>query len=110
MEDRNLYGKAVGLDQRGRHKSFGSAVDAAFKDLVTERNDFFDSLADRWAELFPGVPAVPGRYDGGIIFLYVRSAPILFSLRPKLRAMARRLAALPGAPKRVDLRLEIHSR
>ena len=84
MEDRNLYGKAVGLDQRGRHRSFGSAVDAAFKDLVTER--------------------------GGIIFLYVRSAPILFSLRPKLRAMARRLAALPGAPKRVDLRLEIHSR
>ena len=53
---------------------------------------------------------MPGRYDGGIIFLYVRSAPILFSLRPKLRAMARRLAALPCAPKRVDLRLEIHSR
>ena len=70
MEDRNLYGKAVGLDQRGRHRSFGSAVDAAFKDLATERNDFFDSLADRWAALFPGVPAVPGRYDGGIIFLY----------------------------------------
>ena len=78
--------------------------------IVAGNNDFFDSLADRWAELFPGVPAVPGRYEGGIIFLYVRSAPILFSLRPKLRAMARRLAALPGAPKRVDLRLEIHSR
>ena len=97
-------------ERRGRHKTFSSAVSAAVEDILRERNDFFDSLADRWAELFPGVPAVPGRYDGGIIFLYVRSAPILFSLRPKLRAMARRLAALPGAPKRVDLRLEIHSR
>ena len=88
----------------------GSLTDRFRVYLATERNDFFDSLADRWAALFPGVPAVPGRYEGGIIFLYVRSAPILFSLRPKLRAMARRLAALPGAPKRVDLRLELHSR
>ena len=110
MEDRNLYGKAVGVDQRGRYASFGSAVDAALKDLVTERNAFFDTLVERWTELFPGVPAVPGRYEGGLVFLYVRSAPLLFSLRPKLRAMERRLAALEGAPKRVSLRLEIHSR
>ena len=110
MEDRNLYGRAVGIDKRGRHASFGSAVDAAFKDLVTERNAFFDTVTDRWEELFPGVPAVPGRYEGGLIFLYVRSAPLLFSLRPKLRSMELRLAALEGAPKRVSLRLEIHSR
>ena len=45
--------------------------------------------------------------DGAIVINSPREAS---SLRPKLRAMARRLAALPGAPKRVDLRLEIHSR
>ncbi len=94
-------------NERGRHGSFGSAVDAAIKDLAVERNDFFDSLADRWAALFPKSPARPGRYEDGRIFLYVRSAPALFSFRPKLPAVKRRLAELPGAPKRIDLILEI---
>ena len=95
-------------DKRGRHATVSSALDAAFKDLTTERSAFFDSLADRWAVLFPDLPARPGRYEAGKIFVYVRNASTAFLVRPRLRAVAAKLAALPGAPKRIDLRLEQH--
>ncbi len=108
LDDTNLYGKATGLNLRGRHKTIDSAFDAALKDLLTEKNAFFDSLVDRWKALFPTLPAWPGRYEDGKIFVYVRTAPTLFMMRPKLKKIASTLAALPGAPKKVDLRLEIH--
>ena len=101
--------KPIAPDQRGRHATLSSALDAAFKDLVTERNPFFDSLADNWKRLFPSLPAVPGRFEDGKIFIYVRNAATSFAVRPRLRSMAARLARLPGAPRRIDLRLEIHA-
>lgn len=94
-------------EKRGRHKSFASALDAVVNDLSTERNDFFDSLADRWPALFPNLAAKPGRYADGKIFLRVKSAPALFAMRPRLPSVKRALLALPGAPKRLDLVLEI---
>ena len=96
--------------KRGRHATFSAAVSAAFRELVTERNDFFDSLADLWPKLFPDCLARPGRYEDGKIFLYVRSAPALYSMRPRLPKIRQTLAALPGAPRRIELRLEIHAR
>ena len=93
--------------ERGRHTTFASALDAALADLATERNEFFDSLADVWPTLFPGLPARPGRYEGGAIYLYVPNAPTNFVVRPKLAAIKRKLAELPGAPKKIDLKLEI---
>ena len=109
MDDNNLYGRAYGLKERGRHKTVASAFDAAFKDLMTEKNPFFDSLCDNWKALYPALPAKPGRYEDGKIFIYVRNAPLSFVVRPQLRAIAARLAQLPGAPKKIDLKLEIHS-
>ena len=108
MDDRNLYGTAVGLNERGRHKTISSAFDAAFRDLTTERNPFFDSLADNWQTLFPDLPARPGRYEDGKIFVYVKNAPTAFLVRPRLRQIAAKLATLPGAPRKIDLRLEQH--
>ncbi|MBR1920936.1 MAG: DUF721 domain-containing protein [Kiritimatiellae bacterium] len=109
MDDRNLYGRAFGADKRGRHKSFSSALDAALADMVVERNAFFDTLADNWRRIFPNQPARPGRYEDGKIFLYVNNAPTLFLMRPRLPMIRRRLAELPGAPKRIELRLEAHA-
>ena len=109
LDDRNLYGEAVGLDARGRHATVASAFDAALKDLLTEKNAFFDSLVDNWKALFPTLPARPGRYEDGKIFVYVKNAPASYVVRPQLRAIAARLALLPGAPKKIDLKLEIHS-
>lgn len=94
--------------QRGRHKRFADAVMASLAALSEEKDPFFDTLADSWDALFPGLAARPGRIADGKIVLYVRSAPALFAMRPKLAAVKRRLATLPGAPKRIGLLLEIH--
>ena len=110
FDDNNLYGRTVGLNERGRHKTTASAVEAALKDLLTEKNDFFDSLCDNWKALFPDLPAKPGRYADGTIFIYVKNAPTSFVVRPKLRTIKAKLGALAGAPKKIDLKLEIHAR
>jgi len=98
----------IAPEQRGRHKTVASAFDAAFKALTTEKNEFFDSLVDNWRRLFPDLPARPGRYEDGKIFVYVKNAPTAFVVRPKLRLVAAKLAKLPGAPEKIDLRLEQH--
>ncbi len=108
MFENGVNWQPIDPDKRGRHKTTTSAFDAALKDLLTEHNPFFDSLADNWKRLFPDVPARPGRYEDGKIFIYVSNAPTAFLVRPKLRKIAARLATLPGAPKRIDLRLEQH--
>jgi hypothetical protein len=98
----------VDPEKRGRHKTAASAFDAAFKELTAEKNAFFDSLVDRWKTLFPTLPARPGRAEGGRIYIYVKSAPASYMVRPRLREIASRLSSLPGAPAKIDLRLEIH--
>ena len=105
----NVWGHATGLDQRGRHKTLSSALDAALKDLMTERNEFYSTLVDNFRRLFPDSPARPGRYQDGRIYLYVSDSPTFFLLFPRLKAMAAKLRELPGAPRRIDLRLEIHA-
>lgn len=107
-DDRNLYGVAIDPDKRGRYKTTADAFKAAFADLTTEKNVFYDSLVDNWRRLFPTIPARPGRYQDGKIYIYVRTAPTSFVVRPKLKQIAAKLATLPGAPRKIDLRLEIH--
>lgn len=92
---------------RGKYAKFADALAASVAGLSSERDAFFDSLADRWKTLFPALAARPGRVADGKIVLYVRSAPALFSVRGKLPAVKKVLASLPGAPKRIDLLLEI---
>lgn len=109
MEDTNLYGRATGLRERGRHATFQSALDAVFAKLTRETNPFYDRICAEWPTLFPDLAVRPGRFEGGIIFLYVRSAAALFAMRPKLRQIKSRLLALPGAPKKLEMRLEAHA-
>ena len=100
--------KPISPELRGRHKTAASAFEAAFRALSVERNDFFDSLVDNWKALFPDLPARPGRAENGRIYVYVRNAPTSYVVRPRLREIAAKLATLPGAPEKIDLRLEIH--
>lgn len=109
-DDNNLYGTATGVEERGRHASFGMALDAALKDLITEKNDFFDLMTAKWETLFPNLPVRPGRYEGGVIFLYVRSAPMLFAMRSKLTMIKAKLKELPGAPAKLTVKLEARAR
>ena len=108
-EDRNVWGRAIDPDKRGRHQTFASAVAASLAALKVERNAFFDEVCRSWPRLFPDQPARPGAWHDGWIVLYVSKSTTLYLMRPRLAMIRRRLAALPGAPRTVKIRLEIHS-
>lgn len=93
--------------KRGKHSSFASAIVASLNELSYIPDSFFDTLCDRWLEIFPMLAARPGRREGNKLFLYVKSAPVLFSIRSSLPAIRRTLAAITGAPKRLEVYLEI---
>lgn len=92
----------------------GSVFDEVLNDLLVEKSVFFDSVCAQWKTLFPDLPAYPGRYSDGHLFLYVRTSGQLFAIRPKLSKIKTALlpicAASPDAPKRLSVHLEIHSR
>ena len=96
-------------ESRGRFRSFSDAVQFSFKSLYLERNPFFAQIADRWKSLFPDLRARPLRFENGTLFLAVRNAPAAFIVRPKLAAVRRIVAALPGAPAKFSIKLEIHA-
>lgn len=101
--------KPLDPQSRGRHTTFASALDAAVADMLTEKSPFFDALPDIWPTLFHGIAAKPGRYEDGAIVLYVKNSASLYIVRMKLAQIRAKLAALPGAPKDIALRLEVHS-
>ena len=107
-EFENVWGRAYAVDRRGRHKTFASAVAASLRSLTTERNPFFDTVCLNWRRLFPEQPCRPGAWHDGCIVLYVNKSTTLYLMRPRLNMIRRKLAELPGAPSRVNLRLEIH--
>ena len=49
-----------------------------------------------------------GESCDGRLFLYVRTSGQIFGMRPKLPKIKKTLAALPTAPKRFTVHLEIH--
>ena len=101
------------VETRGPAPTVGTLMDGILGDLLAEKSVFFDSVCAQWNTLFPDIPARPGRYQDGHLFLYVRTAGQLFALRPKLPKIKKALlplrAADPNAPKRFTLHLEIHS-
>ena len=86
----------------------GLLLGTLVQELTHVHEPFFDTVCDHWPRLFPGFPAKPGRYQDGRLFLYVRTSGQVFSLRAKLPKVKRALTALPGAPKRFSVHLEIH--
>ena len=107
-EFENVWGRAIDPDKRGRHKTFASAVAKSLLNLRVERNPFFDTVCLNWKKLFPDQPCRPGAWHDGWIVLYVNKSTTLYLMRPRLPMLKRKLATLPGAPKVIRLRLEIH--
>ena len=92
----------------------GEFMDSLVADLVRDRSPFFDEIVETWKTLFPDISAKPGKWVSGAtpkspgkLFLEVGSAPALFSMRPKLPAIKRKLATLASAPERFSVHLEI---
>lgn len=97
----------ISPEKRGKYPDFPTAVDAVSKELLAERDSFFDNVASIWNGLFPDIPARPGKFEDGILFLYVNNAATNFMVRPMLPAIRKKIEALPGAPKKINMRLEI---
>lgn len=112
LADRIIPGLPIdadALETRVPANPVGSMFNHLLEDLLVEANPFFDAVCEQWPALFPESPARPGRWQNGRLFLYVHSAGQLFALRTKLPAYKRALAALPAAPKRFTVHLEIHA-
>ena len=86
----------------------GKLMDDLLASMLVEKSPFFDQVCEKWMELFPDCVAKPGRWQDGRLFLYVRTSGQLFGMRTKLPTIKRALAALPTAPKRFSVNLEIH--
>lgn len=97
----------IAPEMRGKYSDFAAAVETVTKELLVERNSFFDNVATLWKQLFPNLPARPGKYEDGKFFIYVNNATTNFMVRPKLPAIRKKLEALPDAPEKIVLRLEI---
>ena len=87
----------------------GTLLQKIVTELTHVEEPFFDAVCDNFARLCPDFPATPGRYQDGRLFLYVRTSAQLFALRGKLPKVKRALLALPHAPRRLSVHLEIHS-
>ena len=111
----NLPVDGDAVETRRPTAAVGGLLDAVMesvaRELYRDEARFFDRLREQWAELFPGCPARPGRWQEGKLVLYVATAGQSFALRPKLPAMKKRILALDGAPKgRLVLLVEIKGR
>jgi hypothetical protein len=89
----------------------GTMLGTLVDELTMVKEPFFDTVCEQWKALCPDVPARPGRYRDGRLFLYVGSSGLLFSLRPRLAKIKKLLLSLPGAPaaRRLSLHLEVHA-
>jgi len=99
--------RPIAPEQRGRHATFSGAIEAAVKKMLAVRDPFLDTLGDNWLEMFPNLPARPGKFENGLLHICVKNAPTLFMLRPRLPMIRKRLLELPDAPENLRLRLEI---
>ena len=87
--------------------SMGKLMDGLLATLLIEKSPFFDQVCEQWPTLFPDSVAKPGRWQDDRLFLYVRTSGQLFGMRPKLTKIKKMLAALPTAPMRFSVHLEI---
>jgi len=95
-------------ETRAHIPSAGEIFQSVLRSIeASASSSFADAVSGRWNEIFPGIRARPSRMAGNILFLAVRSSPALFALRPRLPEIRRKLAAFPGAPQGLDVKLEV---
>ena len=112
LADRLLPGLPVDADAcetRVAVPQVGSLLDGLVAGLVERKEPFFDTVLAHWKEICPDFPGRPGRFQDNRLFLYVRTSGQVFALRTRLPKIRKLVAALPGAPKRFTVHLEVHA-
>ena len=100
---------ADALETRVKVPRVGSLLDTLVAGLTETKEPFFDTVLDNWPRICPDFPGRPGRFQDNRLFLYVRTSAQVFSLRARLPKVKKLVAALPGAPKRFTVHLEVHA-
>lgn len=112
LSDHLLPGLPVDADApqtRVATPRLGGLLDALVEQLTERREPFFDTVLANWQTICPDFPGRPGRFQDNRLFLYVRTSGQVFSLRTRLPKIKKLVAALPGAPKRFTVHLEVHA-
>ena len=112
LSDRLLPGLPMDADApetRVAVPRVGSLLDALVAGLTEKKEPFFDMVLENWKTICPDFPGRPGRFQDNRLFLYVRTSGQVFSLRTRLPKIRKLVAALPGAPKRFTVHLEVHA-
>ena len=112
LSDRLLPGLPVdadALETRVKVPRVGSLLDSLVSGLTEKKEPFFDTVLENWPTMCPDFPGRPGRFQDNRLFLYVRTSGQVFSLRSRLPKIKKLVAALPGAPKRFTVHLEVHA-
>lgn len=96
---------------RNKLQQLGDKLDGTLNELMAQMypkaKTFFESVAEEWSQLFPQIAARPVRYENDYLILAVASPAVMFSVRPKCRKIKETLLAMPGAPKKLTIKLEI---
>ena len=100
---------ADALETRVKVPRVGSLLDTLVAGLTETKEPFFDTVLDNWPRICPDFPGRPDRFQDNRLFLYVRTSAQVFSLRARLPKVKKLVAALPGAPKRFTVHLEVHA-
>lgn len=112
LADRLLPGLPVdadALETRVKVPRVGSLLDTLVSELTEKKEPFFDTVLENWPKICPDFPGRPGRFQDNRLVLYVRTSGLVFSLRPRLAKIRKLVAALPGAPRRFTVHLEVHA-
>ena len=112
LSDRLLPGLPVdadALETRVKVPRVGFLLDTLVAGLTETKEPFFDTVLENWPRICPDFPGRPGRFQDNRLFLYVRTSAQVFSLRTRLPKVKKLVAALPGAPKRFTVHLEVHA-
>lgn len=88
-------------------KEIFEAAENTMREILRDKNPFWEQLAQRWRDLFPDTAARPSRLVGNTLYLAVPNAAARFALLRRMPLFKKRLLLVPGCPADISMRLEI---
>lgn len=92
---------------------FSAIIEKTLKSLKIEASPWLDELSQAWPQLVPPEVAKvsrPGKWDGGILYVYVTSSVQLFELRRQhLKHIEQAVRAFAGDERVKHVRLMVNS-
>ena len=114
--DHAIHGLPIDADPpetRQAPESFSAAIEKTLKRLNINASPWLDELAQAWPQLVPpNVAKVtrPGKWDSGILYIYVTSSMHLFEIRrTQLKRIEQAVRAFAGDDRVKQVRLMVNA-